>query len=1344
MRTLLIFFSALLLPLSAWAQEVVLQGRVVDAKTGERLPYVSIYAGEGKGTLTNDDGEFKLEVQEGDVLKFSCIGYDKQTIIANQLPSTIRLKPYTTQLGEVTIQIMHSKRVLKRAIKNLKEDYKKHGKMGRTYFYRTMTEMEKGTFIAEAFMKARSVGNLRSATIMSGLQGRLTDEDEEVIKFDRTDVHRLSEVGPATHDSRFWQSAIKPLSNYSTLRKHYDITMQHMHGEDGKSLYKIDLAWKEHQAPEYRHRKNISGTAYIDAETCRLLRFDGSCNNYSVSYRPFDSYPTTIKFHLEYDYSQNAASVSHLAIHGGTDISKYRSLLFAISEDEQQPEGISKGEGSNLVSALQDAGYDSTLWAKYDIVKRTKEEEEIAFGVSSDSSLHKKKKKLGYPKAFRPLMERLDAFGKALPQEKVYVHMDNTCYFQGDTIWFSAYLLQTNTDHSSEISGLLYVELLNNDGYLVERKLIEMNEGKGNGFFALNHQIQYSGFYELRAYTRWQLNWGVFDHKHPSGSGFMFRDKETEGEYYRDYEKLYSRVFPVYDKPVEPGNYTRDMTLRVMRRSFKADMDEKEREPLLSLFPEGGNLVAGVENRIAFEAAMSDGEQLEGALIIGNDTVSTVNRGRGMFTIVPEKGMEREVVFSSTTGKKVSAKLPKPEEEGVAVKVTLKGDSAIITAQIVGLAPDSLALTIMREGMLEDYKALADGQSMKIVGMKPGIHQVTVFDTQGRVYADRLFFITKAELSEPTLAVSGLQYKNAPYEKVELKVSGKGRNVPVSVAVRDGNQADALFDNGNIMTEMLLCSEVKGFIPNPGWFFEKDDAEHRQALDLLMMTQGWRRFVWRHMAVKNTWDLTQPNEYQPIIKGYVGSNPNRMSLPMADDSPGYIPDSLFFKKEEPSGITKPFLNKEKESAYILENSKSEDGYFEIKRIKSYNSIKSSDYKSIMALSEKDKKPKLIVHAELAETDVSKQTIASDYGVKDGRFRILCPKYYDNSVFFLSVADENKLKNSKKKYPWIQMAQMEDLPPKVIKKLGLGEADYRAYISWPYPRFVKPYGFYQSHMPQNDNALENDIPFELLTDTVKVMDAVDVTVKSRNRLRRFNNAFPAFSVDAYEAWNTIEDAGVPLFNYVDISRPLVKVYMNNYGLPEPPTGKDSRIQLQFGLSPSRRGLPQYIDIPVDSLYHPKYLTSVAKDFDFSPGELREYFGDERYHEDPRFLIDRFVVYTDYQPRHEGSQRYAGSNRPETRVAVYPIHDRSKRPIYRDRRYVLPGFASPAEFYNPDYSKQTPPAPTDYRRTLYWNPNLKLDKNGEAYITFYNNSSTTHLSVEAEGQSSDGTLLWGKIE
>ena len=124
--------------------------------------------------------------------------------------------------------------------------------------------------------------------------------------------------------------------------------------------------------------------------------------------------------------------------------------------------------------------------------------------------------------------------------------------------------------------------------------------------------------------------------------------------------------------------------------------------------------------------------------------------------------------------------------------------------------------------------------------MQAGVHQATVFYTQGRVYADRLFFVRQTETERPTLTFTAPKDECKPYEKIDLEINGAEGNTPISLAVRDNYGSDALFDNGNIMTEILLASEINGFIPEPGWYFEKDDEQHRQALDLLMMPQGWR------------------------------------------------------------------------------------------------------------------------------------------------------------------------------------------------------------------------------------------------------------------------------------------------------------------------------------------------------------------------------------------------------------------------------------------------------------------------------------------------------------------------
>ena len=233
MNRLLLFLSVILFSVSAWAQEVELQGRVVDAKTGETLPYVSIYVGEGKGTLSNDDGEFKLTADANDMLKFSCIGYEKVSFKANELPSVINM--------------------LKQVIANLKQDYKKQGKMARKYFFRTMTETEEGTYIADAFMMAYSVVNIHSAMMISGLQGRDTVENGSTMNFNSSNIHKLLEVAPKTYGSQFWNNVLKPFSSYSTLHKYYDTRIQQIQGEDGKNLYRIDFMLKKN----YKYGKII-------------------------------------------------------------------------------------------------------------------------------------------------------------------------------------------------------------------------------------------------------------------------------------------------------------------------------------------------------------------------------------------------------------------------------------------------------------------------------------------------------------------------------------------------------------------------------------------------------------------------------------------------------------------------------------------------------------------------------------------------------------------------------------------------------------------------------------------------------------------------------------------------------------------------------------------------------------------------------------------------------------------------------------------------------------------------------------------------------------------------------
>ena len=90
-----------------------------------------------------------------------------------------------------------------------------------------------------------------------------------------------------------------------------------------------------------------------------------------------------------------------------------------------------------------------------------------------------------------------------------------------------------------------------------------------------------------------------------------------------------------------------------------------------------------------------------------------------------------------------------------------------------------------------------------------------------------------------------------------------------SVAVRDNDMEDLHYSQGNILTNLLLSSEIRGFIQSPEYYFESQDLHHRKALDLLMMIQGWRRYDWQTMAGVKTFKPHYPIEQKLQVKGTV-------------------------------------------------------------------------------------------------------------------------------------------------------------------------------------------------------------------------------------------------------------------------------------------------------------------------------------------------------------------------------------------------------------------------------------------------------------------------------------------
>ena len=910
--------------------------------------------------------------------------------------------------------------------------------------------------------------------------------------------------------------------------------------------------------------------------------------------------------------------------------------------------------------------------------------------------------------------ERLEKFGKGVPQEEVFLHMDNTSYFLGDTLFFKAYLRRSD-GMPSKLSGLLYVELLNQDGYLVELQKIKMDEGYGHGSFALADTL-YGGYYELRAYTRWQLNWGQYEHPHTTKVNHWFYNKKMEYEYYRDYDKLYSRVFPVYDKPKREGEFEHNMTTRPMRRYYKAD---NERELSLSFYPEGGNLIAGKPCRMAFQADDDQGKHQEGKLVVKDNDgnvvaeAQTTNRGRGVFTFTPQPTQKYTAEFAAEklSGK---AKLPQAEADGVAMQIDqAEGNLNISLSPAGSAAAEKLGLTIMSHGLLKAFlEPKKDNAGNCQVAyptseLETGVIQVTVFNEEGRVYADRLVFVRQPGFQPQNVTVSGISSQAYPaFGPISMTLHGQP-NSSLSVAVRDASHSEYIYDDANILTEMLLCSQIKGFVENPNYFFEADDEEHRQALDLLLMVQGWRRYSWKTMAVPDQFKLAHMPERTETLLGEVNvyqsiERENLFVQKMRDDLTALGLTAEGIAAQAAAGVETSLIAQmeqqsdqqgESSTTQSLEPSTSPGFLPETPSSMSYSNFLEN---------EGELKREVIVHAEFAQPGVNGQKGDSAEGdvttYKKGQFKIQAPGFEEGLYFFLAASDSTKW-GKKGKHTWIDTGE-EGYD-------GIIYPEFYVKLSPIRPRFVKPYTYYQMQLapiPKGSALMVDPL------DDARTMK--EVTIGARHSgLRGFDASKPAFVVDAYEAFNAVCDAGLCPGFYIGGTRFVYDVAKNYIG--------DMNMERSYFTDPNT----------FEIRYNGELIQGKGANSLMSDG-IRNLYNNLSN-------LDEVYVYTDYSPRFEGDKKYE-KDQPIVTIDLHRYTDDSKRKTWRDRRYILYGYSVCEDFYHPDYSKRPLPTTKDYRRTLYWNPNVQLNTKGEANIKLYNNSKSTQIIVSAEGMTAKGDL------
>ena len=337
-----------------------------------------------------------------------------------------------------------------------------------------------------------------------------------------------------------------------------------------------------------------------------------------------------------------------------------------------------------------------------------------------------------------------------------------------------------------------------------------------------------------------------------------------------DKDAIFSRMLPVYDQPEVEGNYEEKKMLRYDRYGpvgnfpKKRPRTEKGKDVNFSFFPEGGNLIQGIPSRVAFEATDENGIPIEvtGVVIDGAKQelcrFSTLREGKGVFAYIPGDSKQKAVAEVEYSGKKYQFDLPASLSQGITMETDNLSDpdNIWITLRRSGNTTGEFGLVVLSGGNLQSYSYINFTDDKKELRFKvdktefpSGVSQVVLFDDKGKIICDRLIFTGGNNFLDISVKTNKPLY--LPFELVEMEFSVSDSesnpvNTTFSLSVRDGmNEVEY---KHNILTDLLLMSEIKGYVRNPSYYFEKHDDTRRAALDVLLMVQGWRRYSWNQMA----------------------------------------------------------------------------------------------------------------------------------------------------------------------------------------------------------------------------------------------------------------------------------------------------------------------------------------------------------------------------------------------------------------------------------------------------------------------------------------------------------------
>ena len=940
------------------------------------------------------------------------------------------------------------------------------------------------------------------------------------------------------------------------------------------------------------------------------------------------------------------------------------------------------------------------------------------------------------------------------PQERVYLHFDNTAYYLGETMWFKAYTTSGLADNEKPISKVLYVELCAPEGYVVETKKYKLDDdGCCHGEFDLKPSLL-SGYYEVRAYTRYMLNWGD--------------------------EAIFSRVFPIYDK-VNGDNYDfKNMLDRKRGFMYRGEWQtNKLPEADLRFYPEGGHLVDGIRTVVAYELKGYDGVHAGDTITIladGEEILRTVptHLGMGRFELQPRRGVKYRAEATMTrhkNGKKKRYKfdLPKVEKEGVTLTARKDDGNIGITIQNTIAGTTNLGCVVVNNGYIQSYDAFTSDEKKKKIQMPlaklaEGVNRVILF-ADSVPLAERQFFVTHdtvvaGDISTVRLKakVNGLDPKDIilqPHEKITLTVEredGKpiAPDAHLSLSVSDFAYRPKMSYEHNIYTHALLGSQLKGHIPDAGRYFDTENPRRDEELDLLMLTRGWTAYDWSKLARSHV-DVRHQAEEGIELSGEVYlREPNKKwgqlgtyllyPLKLGTMNFKFMADSLVYKfhttrngrfrlraedfygnrTAELSARYIPFMSKNSIGIrFVLDRYFSPSfrffGYWERNTGMAASYIAGID----TTITRKDD-----LSYQLAELDVveeKKEDKRSRPPRSEIRFSFVDEWEYAQDVTYFNLErdfDTTKVAVS------LDVANMNDI--------GQDRSNNELIT---YKDGVKP--LKETGDGDVYNAVGSNFFYPLLNSLTSAQ-----VLRSIFWRHNFNWAYYVQSIvvdgeyhsDSIPGHNAMYIRRRPKITY-DLMGKTCIAYMMNF--KEVVIRSDEKLRNEFP-NEARRWHNAASPRGVDSLLTEGFLTRhyiPTKDnkmIDGFPGSLL--FHQRMSGTSLVFTKDNLEKeaaalgkFSPYYPNYVACFiPYSDKERAEMEIPDFSKADKVRYTMMR-------GYTESKQFYSPDYSRDTPDKNSkDYRRTLLWTPTARSDSSGNVTLTLFNGTNTKYLDIDIQGR------------